>query len=63
MNLDIDEVLHDFREVLSKLKQAYAEKYNCNPNYIQIIIGDDDCVSIIPTDETGNYVECYRGYI
>lgn len=61
--MDFETSLKEFGKSLGNLKRAYAEKYRGNPSYIQIVITDDDYMSITPTDASGTYIECFREWI
>lgn len=61
--MDFDTVLKEFGRSLGNLKRAYAEKYRENTSYLQIVITDDDYISITPTDASGRYIECFREWV
>lgn len=61
--MDFETALKDFEKSLGNLKRAYAEKYNENPSYLQIVITDDDYMTITSTDGTGHPLDCYREWL
>lgn len=61
--MNFDEILVDFGKMVGKLKSAYAEKHCCNPSYLFVSISEDDYVTIIPTNETGSYIEAFRDWV
>ena len=61
--MSFDEVLEKFGKILGVLKRSYAEEFGVNPYNITILIDEGDTVTIIPTLQTGNYVECTRKYV
>lgn len=61
--MNFDEILVDFGKMVGKLKSAYAEKHGCNPSYLFVSINEDDYVTIIPTNETGSYIETFRDWV
>lgn len=60
--MNFEDALHDFGKALGNLKRAYGEKYN-DGYYaqLQVIIDTDNDIAIIPTNEWGAYISCYRG--
>ena len=61
--MNFDEALKEFGKALGKLKESYAEQYNCNPSYLSISINENNYVTIIPTSETGSYIEAFRDWV
>lgn len=58
--MTFDDVLYEFGIAVGKLKRAYAEEYNKNPNEVAINIDEFDCLTIWPTDVTGDWIGAYR---
>ena len=58
----MDEALVDLGIAVGKLKNAFAELYCCNPNYVEIHIDSDNNVTITPTNYFG-YLEAYRDWV
>lgn len=59
----MNEILREFGIVLGKLKNIYADEYNCNPYYLEIHIDNDNNITIIDTLEKGEYCECFRDWV
>ena len=57
----MNEALREFGIEIGKLKKAFAEENNCNPNYVDIHIDDDNNVTIISTNS--NYPDVYRCWL
>ena len=51
-----DEALSEFGKALGKLKRAYGEEFGTNGNYIEIHIDESNNVTIVPTLNTGHYI-------
>lgn len=60
--MNFENEFKEFGKALGKLKRSYADKYNCNPSYLSIHVDENDYVTIIPTNETGEYSECFRNW-
>lgn len=61
--MNFDEALKEFGKALGKLKESYSEQYSRNPSYLSININEDNYVTIIPTNETGSYIESFRDWV
>lgn len=61
--MDFETALKDFEKSLGNLKRTYAEKYNKDSCYLQIVITDDDYMTITSTDDTGYPLDCYREWL
>ena len=57
----MDKALREFGIAVGKLKKAFAEENNCNSNYAEIHINDDNDVTIISTNS--NYPDAYRYWL
>ena len=45
----MDEALIEFGITVGKLKRAFAELYDCNPNYVEMYIDEDNNATIVST--------------
>ena len=57
------EALEEFGRALGKLKYMYADEYSCNPHYLSVHVDTDDNVTIIPENETGDYLNFFREWV
>lgn len=60
--MEFEQAFEEFGKSLGKLKEAYAEKRGENPNYLLIVINEENDIHIIPTNEYGEYIYSYRGW-
>lgn len=58
----MDEALVDLGIAVGKLKNAFAELYCCNPNYVEIHIDSDNNATIIST-YSSSYTDVYRCWL
>lgn len=61
--MDFETALQEFGKALGNLKRTYAEKYEQNPNYLQIVITDDNYITITETNYTGSILDYYREWL
>ena len=58
--MSLDKAFENFGIALGILKQAFAEEYTENPNYLEVHIDEDDYVTIFPSDATGGWFSVHR---
>ena len=63
MSISYDEALQKFGKALGDLKRSYANEFSENSNYLSILIDESNNITIIPTLNTGRYIECCREYV
>jgi hypothetical protein len=59
----MEEALIEFGKVLGKLKQAFAAEYNTNSNSIEIIINQDNYVTMVDARSTGGCIDVHRQWV
>lgn len=57
---NFDKALQKFGRALENLKGYYAIEFGVDPNYLSIIIDENDNMTIIPTTNMEGHIHCYR---